>query len=147
MNVLQMRFDEIDSNGVWTIPQEKFKSGKKEHSIALGEREFEILERMRPLSKHGNVFEYQGRTLKQIDKTMHSLMKMAGIENLHLHDLRRTLGTWMLSTGAPIEVVSKKLGHSSIRVTEQVYAHMLPSVSRDATEHALDEMLGDTGKQ
>lgn len=147
-NVLKMRFEEIDEHYVWTIPKEKFKGGKKEHKIELGSREIEILERMRS-ERHesGFVFEYRGHALGEVFRTMKMICKMAGISDACIHDLRRTLGTWMLSTGAPIEVVSKKLGHSSIRVTEQVYAHMLPSVSRDATEHALDEMLGDNGKQ
>lgn len=146
-NVLQMRFDEIDGRGIWTIPQEKFKGGRKSHDIELGERELEIVERMRGVSKTGYVFEYRGHYMKDVDKTMATICRMAGIQDLHIHDLRRTLGTWLLSSGAPIAVVSKKLGHSSIRITEQVYAHMLPDVAKDATEKALDEMLGDNGKQ
>ena len=39
------------------------------------------------------------------------------------------------------ETVSKILGHSSIRVTEQVYAHLLNSKGRDATTAALDAMF------
>ena len=146
-NVLQMRFDEINENNVWTIPKEKFKGCRKSHDIELGAWELEIVERMRGVSKTGYVFEYRGHYMQDVDKTMATICRMAGIQDLHIHDLRRTLGTWMLSNGAPIAVVSKKLGHSSIRITEQVYAHMLPDVAKDATEKALDEMLGDTGKQ
>lgn len=141
-NVLKMRFDEIDSEGVWTIPKEKFKGGRKSHSIKLGRRELEIVEALRPLTKQGYVFERNGKPMSDVKKTMQTICKLAGLSNLHLHDLRRTLGTWMLSSGSPIAVVSKKLGHSSIRTTESVYAHMLPDVASDATEKALDEMLG-----
>lgn len=146
-NVLQMRFDEIDSRGVWTIPDDKFKS-RRPHSIELGHRELEIIRKMKERrNKTGYVFEYRGKAMTQVFRTMRTICVMAGIQDLHIHDLRRTLGTWLLSSGAPIAVVSKKLGHSSIRITEQVYAHMLPDVAKDATEKALDEMLGDTGKQ
>lgn len=146
-NVLQMRFDEINGLNIWTIPAEKFKNKAKSHSIMLGSRELEIIEKMRPYSKKGFVFERDGKPFSEVKHTMTTLCNLANIKGLHLHDLRRTLGTWMLSSGTPIAVVSKKLGHSSIRITEQVYAHMLPDVAKDATEKALDEMLGDTGKQ
>jgi integrase len=147
-NVLQMRFDEIDENGTWTIPKEKFKGGRKEHKVELGERELKMVERMRKIPHTtGYVFEYRGHYLSDVRKTKNAICKLAGISDLHVHDLRRTLGTWMLSQGVPIGVVSKKLGHSSIRITEQVYAHVLPDVSRHETDRTLDEMLGDTEKQ
>ena len=46
----------------------------------------------------------------------------------------------MLMNGTPIEVVSKTLGHSSIRVTEQVYAHLLPKKISTATGSAVSAM-------
>jgi len=40
-------------------------------------------------------------------------------------DLRRTAGSLLLQAGVPIEVVSVILGHSDIRITKRVYAHLL----------------------
>ena len=40
--------------------------------------------------------------------------------------LRRTFGSTLLNKGVSIEVVSKMLGHSNTRVTEDAYAEMLP---------------------
>jgi integrase len=42
-----------------------------------------------------------------------------------LHTLRHTHATHMLVGGAPLQVVSERLGHSSVRVTAEVYAHSL----------------------
>jgi site-specific recombinase XerD len=47
----------------------------------------------------------------------------------------------MLNNGVPIAVVSRTLGHSSIRVTEQVYAHLLGSTVSNATNQAINSML------
>jgi integrase/recombinase XerD len=51
--------------------------------------------------------------------------RKAGIEDLTLHDLRRTCGCRLLQDyGASMEVVSRWLGHSSIVVTERCYAFL-----------------------
>jgi len=42
-----------------------------------------------------------------------------------LHTLRHTHATHMLVGGVPLQVVSERLGHSSVRVTAEVYAHSL----------------------
>jgi integrase len=42
-----------------------------------------------------------------------------------LHTLRHTHATHMLVGGVPHQVVSERLGHSSVRVTAEVYAHSL----------------------
>jgi integrase len=42
----------------------------------------------------------------------------------------------MLAGGVDIAVVSKRLGHSSIRVTGDIYSHLLEGVGRQAAEAA-----------
>jgi integrase len=48
--------------------------------------------------------------------------KLAGIS---LHSMRHMHGTQLLAAGVPLPVVSKRLGHSSVKVTAEVYAHAL----------------------
>jgi integrase len=48
--------------------------------------------------------------------------EMAGVKDGHSHRLRDTFSVELLSKGAPIEVVSKLLGHTSIKTTEKHYA-------------------------
>ena len=43
----------------------------------------------------------------------------------------------MLAAGIPVEVVSKRLGHSSISVTTDIYSHLLEGVGRRAAEAAM----------
>lgn len=42
-----------------------------------------------------------------------------------LHLLRHTMASQMLASGVPLPVVSQRLGHSSVRVTADVYSHAL----------------------
>jgi integrase len=42
-----------------------------------------------------------------------------------LHTLRHTHATHMLAGGVPLQVVSERLGHSSVRTTADIYAHVI----------------------
>lgn len=48
----------------------------------------------------------------------------AGLEHVNFHDLRRSCGTLMIEAGVDLYVVSKLLGHSSVKVTQDRYAHL-----------------------
>lgn len=45
-------------------------------------------------------------------------------KNLHCHLFRKTYGTLLLNKGVRLEVVSKCLGHSNTRITQQIYAKL-----------------------
>jgi len=59
---------------------------------------------------------------------------------VRLHDLRHTNATLLLGAGVPLKIVSETLGHSSIAVTADVYAHVTPELRREAAS-ALDRVL------
>jgi integrase len=62
---------------------------------------------------------------------------------VRFHDLRHTAATLMLAAGVPLKVVSETLGHASIVVTADVYAHVTPDLKREAAD-AMDRALGGT---
>lgn len=53
-----------------------------------------------------------------------------------LHDLRHAAASLRLKAGVDIAIVSKALGHSTTRLTQDTYQHLLPGVARDAAERA-----------
>jgi integrase len=57
------------------------------------------------------------------------------LRDLHIHDLRRTLGSWLASGGASLPIVGKILNHKSPQAT-QVYARLMLGPIRDAMEEA-----------
>jgi integrase len=61
--------------------------------------------------------------------------------DVRLHDLRHTAASLMLGAGVPLKVVSEALGHSSIAITADVYAHVTPDLRREAAD-AIDRALG-----
>lgn len=63
-----------------------------------------------------------------------------GLASVRLHDLRHTAATLMLGAGVSLKVVSETLGHSSIGITADVYAHVTPKLRREAAD-AMDRAL------
>ena len=57
------------------------------------------------------------------------VLKAAKLRHFRIHDLRHTFATLHLQNGSPLELVSKQLGHASVKMTVDVYYHYLPSAS------------------
>jgi integrase len=60
--------------------------------------------------------------------------------NGRFHWLRHTFGSWLLSAGEPVEVVSKMLGHSSASITSRVYSHIPTTVMHESAHRGLSVM-------
>lgn len=72
------------------------------------------------------------------------LIRDSELPRIRLHDLRHTAATLMLAGGANPKVVSERLGHSSIQITLDLYAHVLPGqddAAADALAAAVDAGL------
>ena len=69
-----------------------------------------------------------------VTKAWTSFLKKNRLRHIPLHGLRHTFATVALSEGAPLESVSEALGHSSIKITKDIYASRVPGLSRKATE-------------
>jgi integrase len=52
----------------------------------------------------------------------------AGLAGLRIHDLRHTHAAWLISAGVVLTGVQRRLGHSSIAVTSDLYGHLMPVV-------------------
>jgi integrase len=64
------------------------------------------------------------------------------LPEIHLHDLRHTHATLLLRDGAPVKVVSERLGHASPMITLSVYAHVMPGMQREAAASFAAMVLG-----
>jgi len=70
------------------------------------------------------------------------LLRRAGLSAIRFHDLRHGCGSLLLSEGVPVKVVQEILGHSSMSVTMDVYAHVLPDMQERAAA-AMDDLFLD----
>lgn len=72
--------------------------------------------------------------------TWHTFLKKAEIEDLRLHDLRRTLGSYQAINGSSLQIIGKSLGHKSIQST-QIYARLINAPVRQSTNMAITKIL------
>ena len=75
-----------------------------------------------------------GAHLVNIDKPWRRIRKAAGLEDVRLHDLRRSVGSWLASAGHSLLLIGKLLNHSNASTT-QIYAHL----SQDPLKQAMEE--------
>jgi integrase len=64
----------------------------------------------------------------------------AGLGDWHIHELRHSAASLMLAQGVKIQVVSDILGHASIRMTADVYGHIL-APDRQAAAETMNDLL------
>lgn len=64
----------------------------------------------------------------------------SGVRFIRLHDLRHTSATLLINQGVHAKIISKRLGHSGIRITMDTYGHALQSADESAAEK-LDDIF------
>ena len=62
------------------------------------------------------------------------------------HDLRHTHATTLLQARVPLKVTSQRLGHSSVVMTLQIYAHVMPGDDQAAAA-AIDNIFCDVNER
>lgn len=63
-----------------------------------------------------------------------NFIKRHGLKYINIHALRHTSATLLINEGVHPKVISKRLGHSSIKTTMNVYGHVLQKADKSATE-------------
>lgn len=74
-----------------------------------------------------------GKHLVNIDKAWRRVRKAAGLEDVRLHDLRRTVGSWLAQDGSSLPLIGKVLNHSNSSTT-QIYARFADDSGRKALD-------------
>lgn len=138
-NVASMRWDEIDLEaGVWIVPHAKAKS-KQEMRLVLVPQAIDILRARKNASEW--VFPSRSKTGHYTwpKDAWKKVLSVAGLVDVRMHDLRRTLASWQLATGASLTVIGQSLGHQSLQFT-QVYARTQLDQVRASVTAAVDAM-------
>lgn len=139
-NVLAMRWNEINFEmQEWRIPETK---NGESHTVPLSEQAIEILERRRAATNSMFVFPSNGKTGHYADpkRAWERILKRANIADLRIHDLRRTLGSWMAATGTTTAIIGKTLAHKSVQATK-IYERLDLDPVRASVNRATDAIM------
>ncbi len=139
-NVLAMRWDEIDFiRREWRIPNTKNQTPQ---TITLTDEAITVLKNRHSSAKSHYVFPGTGKSghLTEPKKVWRRILANAKIQNLRIHDLRRTLGSWQARTGSSLTIIGKSLNHKSPQATA-IYARLDLDPVRLSVEKATEAML------
>ena len=94
------------------------------------------------------IFHQDGKPIERhvIFWVFKKILGKAGLRNIRFHDVRHTYASLLLSNGASPVYVSKQLGHSSIRITVDVYGHWIPN-EENQTINILDSGFQSKNQQ
>ena len=144
-NVLAIRWDQIildlvePERSAWHIPETKNGTS---HSVPLAARMIELLVRRRAANDGSPyVFPGGGKSghLEDPKRGWARLLERAGLIDLRIHDLRRTLASFQIDTGATMATVGATLNHQNPSTTA-VYARMAQDPIRASLEMAHEAM-------
>ena len=140
-NVSEMRWDDLDlAGGIWHLA--KTKNGTPQN-VTLSPQSITVLKgRLKSASNSPFVFPGEGKTghLVEPKSAWAALLKRANIENLRIHDLRRTLGSWQARTGASLPIIGKSLNHKTHQATA-IYARLDLDPVRQSVNTATNSMM------
>jgi len=148
-NVLGMAWEDINFDlRVWNIPAKQSKNATA-YTVPLVNPALEILlRRQKENTASPWVFPSQSKSghLVEPKKAWNRVKNISELEDVRMHDLRRTIGSWMAITGASLLTIAYALGHkiSSLSVTA-VYARASVEPIREAMDTAVQAMLSKGG--
>lgn len=139
--LLTLKWSDVDLTRRFFILRPENTKSNKRRSVPLNTKALEALKALRLDNDSEMVFPARcGARVKSYDWLFRKAVKLAGLEDFRIHDLRHTFASWLVSEGVELVKVRDLLGHTKISMTER-YAHLMPNRLLDAVQ-VLD-MFGD----
>jgi integrase len=140
--VLNLRWDQLDlARG--TMHLEDTKTGAKD--FVLGEQVLTMLCQLRSDRAQDDVHVIRGRVkgqpLVNLQKPWQRIRKLAGIDDVHLHDLRHSYAATAVTAGQDLRIIGAQLGHTQMQTTMR-YAHVAQDPLRKATDQVSNAIAG-----
>lgn len=139
-NVLAMKWSDVNlDQAEWRIKETK--NGTPQ-TVTLSPEAVDLLRNRKPAESDTFVFPGTGKTghLMEPKKGWRRILERAGIADLRIHDLRRTLGSWQAKTGASLAIIGKSLNHKNQNTTA-IYARLDLDPVRDSVNAATSAMM------
>lgn len=116
----------------WDDAKKTFKPTKTKSSIRTIPVNRELLHYLDDLKANNTIMIFQNKlgtipTSNALNKCLSSILNDCGIskQGFHFHSLRHVHVAYLLSKNIPIDVISKRLGHSRTSVTLNVYSYLI----------------------
>ena len=133
------------NRGFLTLPDTK--SGEEQYAVLNGPA-LAILQSIPKAEGNPHIFvgAKPGGPLTNIDRNWRRIREEAGIEDVRLHDLRRTTGSWLSQAGIELNTIKEALRHASLSTT-LTYARLGADPARAAMEEHGRKVIELAGRQ
>lgn len=144
--LLRARWDQLDyDSGILNLPETK--AGEAQ-SLTLSQPALAILKAIPRQEGNPHIFcgQRAGKSLANMDKNWHVIRERAGVEDLRIHDLRRSVGSWLTQAGVDLNQIKEALRHSAISTT-LTYARLAEDSARGPMEQHGRRVLEIAGRE
>lgn len=140
--ILSLRVEQVDLvwNRINFLPTGGVQSNKRKPIVPITSTLRPELEQALKDSVSGFVVEFGGNALKKVRRSFRTACKRAAIRNATPGVLRHTGATLLAAAGVSLREVSGMLGHTTSRITEEVYAKRRPEFLAEAAR-TLDRLF------
>lgn len=117
------------------------KAGRP-HVVPLSGPAVALLETLPRFAENPHVFAgaHRGRPLRNVAGNWKRIRERSGLEDVRLHDLRRTVGSWLAASGASLILIGRVLNQTTPGVTS-VYARLGDEARREALDGYAEQVL------
>ena len=136
------------AEGKWRVRITGTK-GRKARDVPIPTAVVKLLDLQRPASAPLFTYPTTGERVKPApfrNRVLQPAARRAGLEGLHVHDLRHTAASLMIAGGADVKKVQEALGHKSATMTLDLYGHLWNS-GLDEVAARVDRMLARHAKK
>jgi integrase len=144
--VASMRWQDVDiGNGMWRVPAWASKN-KRILTLPLVPEALAILEHRREDRENDCVFPSatsESGHIEEPRKPWLRVLERAEVKDVRIHDIRRTVGSWLGMAGVSGPIISKVLGHSSLRSAEP-YVRLGTEAARKPLASVVSAMVAVT---
>lgn len=149
-----LQWGDVDWQGKFLMIRRSVKAGKvhptktaKIHKVDMSDTLIDALADLRRRRRE----EYLAKGINQIpewifcnsdggtidiqnlkNRHFNKILEKAGLHRIRFHDLRHTFASLLLQNGESLAYVKEQLGHSSIKMTVDIYGHLVPGANRQA---------------
>jgi integrase len=131
--ILDLTWDRVDftHNTIDFMPAGRDKTNKRRTVVAMAPKAREALLEAQAAALTDHVIEYAGKPVASVKRAIAAAARRSGVP-CSPHVFRHTAAVWMAQADVPMQKIAQVLGHTSSRITEQVYARYSPRFMADA---------------
>jgi integrase len=131
--VRQARFEQFNLEHMsWSKPPTMTKQ-RRVHRVPISDETATIVRQRQLMVPRGSPWLFPsdtpGQPVQEVRRFWAQIQKQCGLQEVHIHDLRHTFASLLVSGGASLEMIGKLLGHSQMQTTLR-YAHLMDSPLR-----------------